>query len=166
MPTTLLILTLILVLPGAAPEKSPASRPAIPGVPDFPDLTREQEDAFDKIVDDFIRVESGLLKGAEADKARDEFQRLPAEAIYALIRGLNRAAALESPSAPPAAAKKTVAILTSSTRRRPARVPHREHRAPRNRARSRRSLPPRMRRNLTKIVDGFIDHDLGNLRAP
>lgn len=162
MSATLLTLTLVLVLPGAAPEKS---RPPLPAVPNFPDLTREQEDAFDKIIDDFIRADAGQLKGEAKDRARDDFERLPSESIYALIRGLNRAALLDSPRPAQAMAKKTAAILRSSTDIGLLEFAHENIGA-----KEPRKLPKmpsaEEEAKFDKIVDAFIQYDLGNLRGP
>jgi hypothetical protein len=160
MSPTLLTVTLIVLLPAAAPDKTRR----IPGVPNFPDLTREQDDAFDRIIDNVIRAESGLLKPDEAQKARDELDKLPPEAIFALIRGLNRTPPLETSRAAQVLAKKTAAVLRSTTdvgllefahENIGAKEPRKEPKKP----------SAEQEKKFDQIVDAFIEADLGNLRG-
>ena len=142
-----LTLTLILVLPRRS-RQSHVRR--FPAVPNFPDLTREQEDAFDKVIDDFIRAESSPRKDTAA---RDALDRLPPEAIYALIRGLNRTPPLESTKPAYGLAKKIAVILVASKTgllsgmkrggKEPRKQQFREDEA-----------------KFDKIVDDFIEYDL------
>jgi hypothetical protein len=96
MTPTLYALTLATLL-AADPPSSAKDRPREPNpfAPSLPLLTDEEEDNLDRIIDNFIRYDSGKLSGAEARKAKAEFDKLGPEAIPALIRGLNRAAAIE-----------------------------------------------------------------------
>src|SRR5205085_5707284 len=75
------------------PEATP--RKPSPFAPSLPELTEEEEAKFDAIVDRFIQYDTGRLRGPDAKKALEDFQRLGPEATFALIRGLNRAAAID-----------------------------------------------------------------------
>lgn len=75
------------------PAKSPRKPSSI--APSLPELTKEEEAKLDDVIARFIRADTGLLRGQEAKKATDEFDKLGPEAIPALIRGLNHAATLK-----------------------------------------------------------------------
>jgi hypothetical protein len=91
MTTTLLTLTLALF--AAEPEKfDKPVRKASAVAPSLPALTREEEDKLDEIVNRLILADTGRLRGEDAKKAVKEFEALKAEAIPALIRGMNKAA--------------------------------------------------------------------------
>jgi hypothetical protein len=95
MTTTLLTLTLVLA---AADPSTSADKPRpkhSPYAPSLPYLTREEEDKLDHIIDQFMRYDIGVLRGEEGKKALKDFRDLKAEAIPALVRGLNRAAQIE-----------------------------------------------------------------------
>jgi hypothetical protein len=88
---------LFAVLAAAAPPASPASpREPNPLAPSLPLLTDEEEARLDGIIDRFIQQDIGTLTGAEARQAQADFQRLGPDATLALIRGLNRAARIET----------------------------------------------------------------------
>src|SRR5579864_1245629 len=63
-----------------------------PLAPSLPEMTKQEEDKFDKIIDRFILADTGKIKGEEAKQAMEDFRKLPPESVFALIRGLNRAA--------------------------------------------------------------------------
>ncbi|HXG09922.1 MAG TPA: hypothetical protein VNK04_09050 [Gemmataceae bacterium] len=110
----LFTLTLALLLFGAPPEvKSP--RQPHPLAPSLPQLTDEEEEELDRIIDRFIQADIGLLRGTEAQKARADFEKLGPEATFALIRGLNRAAKIEHSCPAVLIAKKLGRILGSTT---------------------------------------------------
>jgi hypothetical protein len=90
MTHTLLALVLVLAADGgdAKPRKSSGIAPSLPA------LTREEEAKIDAVVDRLIRADTGRLQGFEKSKAFKDFDALKAEAIPALIRGLNRSAKL------------------------------------------------------------------------
>src|SRR5437762_13064835 len=88
------ILALALTIPIAAPPSEP--RPASPFAPSLPQLTDEEEEKLDAVVQRFILSDIGKLTGREAEKAVAEFKSLGPEAVFALVRGLNRAANIES----------------------------------------------------------------------
>jgi len=86
-----------------------------PLAPNLPATSDEDEERFDKIIDRFILYDTGKLSGREARKALEDFQRLPPEAIFALIRGLNRAAAIND-SCPALVIAKRIASQIRSTK--------------------------------------------------
>jgi hypothetical protein len=92
-----------------------APRKPHPFAPSLPELTEKQEAEFDKIVDDFIQYDVGALKGEEGKRALLAFKTLPPEAIFALIRGLNKAAAIEDSCPAVVIGKKINAILRGTT---------------------------------------------------
>ena len=61
----------------------------------LPYLTKEEEDKIDEIIDRFMLYDIGRLQGLEGAKALKAFKALGPEAIPSLVRGLNRAAAIE-----------------------------------------------------------------------
>lgn len=67
-----------------------------PFAPSLRQLTDEEEDKLDELIDRFIAADIGKLTGEEAKKATREFEKLGPDAIPALIRGLNRAAKIEA----------------------------------------------------------------------
>src|SRR5438105_1484227 len=95
MTPTLLTLTVVLVLSGEPPTGNETPPQPNPLAPSLPLLTDEEENRIEQTIDRFIAAESGKLRGAEAKKAQNDFQKLGPEAIPSLIRGLNRAAKIE-----------------------------------------------------------------------
>jgi hypothetical protein len=111
--TTFLSMTLALVLHGAPPKS--ADPPKQSGIaPSLRALTDEEEQKLDEIIDRFIEQDTGKLKGEEGKKAKKEFEKLGRDAIPALIRGLNRAAAIEHSCPVLVIAKKLNKLLASS----------------------------------------------------
>jgi len=80
----------------------------------LPLLTEKESEAIDKIIDRFIAVDVGKLKGKEAIQATKDFQALGPEAIPNLIDGLNRAANLEDSCPAVLIAKKLAMMLSGS----------------------------------------------------
>jgi hypothetical protein len=97
MGMTTTLLALALALPLAQERYSPplSERKPHPLAPSLPQLTRDEEDDLDRIIDRFMKADIGLLRGDEAAKAKRDFDKLGPESIPALIRGLNRAALIE-----------------------------------------------------------------------
>jgi len=93
--TTLLTLTLCVAFTGDDSSRSKPERKPSAIAPSLPALTDEEEDKLDETVDRFIQQDIGKLRGAEAKKALTNFNKLGAEAIPALIRGMNRAALID-----------------------------------------------------------------------
>ena len=106
---------------GADPEKKPDTPTTPPKphplAPSLRATTDDDEDKFDKIIDRFIQYDTGQLKGPEAKKALEDFMRLPPEAVFALIRGLNRAAAIDHSCPALVFAKRIGSQVRSSTDR-------------------------------------------------
>jgi hypothetical protein len=101
MTTAVLVLTLAVLGAGDdVPSRSSATREKekpkhSPYAPSLPYLTKEAEDKLDEIIDRFMLYDIGRLQGQEAAKALKDFKNLGPEAIPALVRGVNRAAAIE-----------------------------------------------------------------------
>src|SRR5258708_15721683 len=89
---TLTLLTAALSLSLAADPSADKPRPPNPFAPTLPQLTKEEEDDLDAVIDRFILADTGQLTGADAKAALKDFNALGPEAVFALIRGLNRAA--------------------------------------------------------------------------
>jgi hypothetical protein len=79
----------------APPDKTDTPRRPNPFAPSLPELTKEEEDKIDAVVDQMIKADTGKLKGNDAKQAMRDFDKLGPEAIPGLIRGINRAAQLE-----------------------------------------------------------------------
>jgi hypothetical protein len=94
MNATLLTLALAALTAAQAPEDKTPRKPS-PLAPSIPELTREEEEKLDQIIDRFMLADIGTLTGVQARAARSQFVKLGPEAIPALIRGVNRAAAME-----------------------------------------------------------------------
>lgn len=112
MSTSLCSLTVLLFL--VAADDSAKERAPHPFAPSLPELTEEEEAKFDLIIDNFIKFDTGKLKGAEGIKAAREFEALGPEAIFALIRGLHRAAEIEHSCPALIIAKKISKLLLAS----------------------------------------------------
>ncbi|HVS34235.1 MAG TPA: hypothetical protein VMS17_01560 [Gemmataceae bacterium] len=115
MTPTLLTIVLAAFLSGDPPTSDdPPPRKPNPLAPSLPQLTSEEEDRLDNIIDRFMLFDTGQLKGEEGKKARDDFDRLGPEAIPALIRGINRAAVMENSCPTLVIAKKLAKMLIAS----------------------------------------------------
>jgi hypothetical protein len=94
MTTALLVFSLAVF--GAADKSETKEKPKhSPYAESLPYLTKEEEDKLDEIIDRFMLYDIGRLQGQEGAKALKAFQDLRSDAIPALVRGLNRAAAIE-----------------------------------------------------------------------
>lgn len=115
MMPTILALTAILCAadPPADTDTKPMRKPH-PLAPSLPELTKEEEDKNDDIINRFIKADSGQTKGEEAKQAQRDFDALGPEAIPALLRGLNRAAQLEHSCPTIMIAKKLSRLLMAS----------------------------------------------------
>jgi hypothetical protein len=85
-----------------------------PFAPSLPQLTDEEEEKIDRIIDRFIRFDTGRLSGAEGKKALADFNKLGPETIFGLIRGLNKAAKLEASCPALTIGKKLAGMLRST----------------------------------------------------
>jgi hypothetical protein len=108
------LLALLLLLPGLTVRGDDAPRKPNPFAPSLPQLTDEEEEKLDAIIDRFILFDTGKLKGADGKKALQDFQKLGPEAIPALIRGLNRAATLEATCPAATIGKKLVGMIKAT----------------------------------------------------
>jgi hypothetical protein len=93
MHAAVFMLSLAALSAGEGLEKTPR-RPS-PLAPSLPELTKEEEEQLDRVIDRFMRADIGLLPRSEAVVAVRDFKKLGTEAIPALIRGVNRAAMIE-----------------------------------------------------------------------
>jgi hypothetical protein len=66
-----------------------------PLAPSLPELTEDEDKAIEAVIERFIQADTGKLTGPEGKKAIREFHQLGPEATFALIRGLNKAAAID-----------------------------------------------------------------------
>lgn len=82
--------------------------------PSLPALSREEEKRLDDVIDRFILADTGRLRGAEGKQAAREFEGLRAEAIPALIRGLNKAATINHSCPVLMISKKLTGLLMAS----------------------------------------------------
>lgn len=118
MTATLLSLTLA-VLVGAADSKADKKpdkpRKPHPFAPSLPELGEEEEKKLDEIIDRFMLYDIGKLRGKEGAQAYRAFVKLGPEAIPALLRGLNRAAAYDESCPVVVIAKKLGQLLAAST---------------------------------------------------
>src|SRR5262245_34426951 len=93
---TLLLLALLVLFPSAVWADKKESRKPNPFAPSLRQLTDEEEEEIDRIIDRFIKYDTGRLPGAEGKKALAAFQKLGPDAIPGLIRGLNKAAQIDA----------------------------------------------------------------------
>ncbi len=109
--TTLLTLALAAALSGD-PDTPRTSNPLAPSLPL---LTDEEEDKLDAVINRFIEADVGKLRGDDYKKALQEFDKIGPEGIPALIRGLNKAAAIEG-SCPAVVIAKKLSKMLATTR--------------------------------------------------
>jgi hypothetical protein len=115
MMASLLTLTAALLVSAEPPRGSQTPRQPNPFAPSLPQLTEEEENQLDQIINRFIDYESGKVRGPDAKKVLTDFQKLGPEAIPALIRGLNRAAKIDH-SCPAVIIAKKLARTLSTTK--------------------------------------------------
>lgn len=89
-----------------APGELVAKKTGRPG-----ELTSEEEDKIDRIVDNFILFDTGVRRDA---KSRSEFEDLGVEGIPGLVRGLNKSAKM-SQSCPASIIAKKIKRLVRET---------------------------------------------------
>jgi HEAT repeat protein len=85
-----------------------------PLAPSLPRLTKDEEKKIDAIIERLIEADTGKIRGDDAKKANDDFNRLGPEAIFNLIDGLNLAANMESSCPAVIIAKKVARVLTTT----------------------------------------------------
>jgi hypothetical protein len=114
MISTILALSLFLPAGGDPPSRSSTPKKPSAIAPSLNELTDEEEEELDRVIDRFIAFDTGKLTGAEGKKALKEFEKLGPDAIPALIRGMNRAAAIEHSCPALVIAKKLHKMLSTS----------------------------------------------------
>ncbi len=114
MSITFFTVALALLLPADTPSQSETTRKPNPFAPSLPQLTSEEEEKIDQAIERFIQFDMGKLRGQEGKQALKEFQKLSPETIPALIRGLNRAAKIETSCPAVTIARKLHAMLMAS----------------------------------------------------
>lgn len=107
-------ISLCLALCLAQTSAPKSERPRHPLAPSLPLLTKEEMARYEAVIDRFIQYDIGKLPKAEGKKALEEFKRLPAESIFALIDGFNRAANDEHSCPAVIIANKIASILRST----------------------------------------------------
>src|SRR5713101_2855507 len=113
MKPTLVLLVLAWVSPYLAAQTEKPREPH-PLAPSLPLLTEKEEEKVDETIDRFIQQDMGQLRGEEGKKALQEFRQLGPETIPGMIRGLNRAAKIESSCPAVTIAKKLAVMLKAS----------------------------------------------------
>ncbi len=108
MTATLLALAFLIPSAGESPRKPN------PLIPSIAELSTEEEEKLDAIIDRFMDADVGKLKGDEALRARAAFDRLGPDAIPALCRGIVRATQLEDSCPTLMIAKKLKAMVARS----------------------------------------------------
>jgi hypothetical protein len=111
---TFTLLTAALSLSLAADPSADKPRPPNQFAPSLPQLTKDEENQLDGVIDRFILADTGQIKGEEAKAAVKDFTALGPEAVFALIRGLNRAAIAEQSCPTLVIAKKLTRILSAT----------------------------------------------------
>jgi hypothetical protein len=114
MHAALLALVFTGIVAADEPMDTKPMRKPHPFAPSLPQLTGDEEDKLDDIINRFMEADIGTLTGQEGAKAKKEFNALQPEAIPALIRGLNRAAKLEHSCPATVIAKKLNGLLMAS----------------------------------------------------
>ncbi len=114
MNAALLALVMTAFIAADEPMDTKPMRKPHPLAPSLPQLTADEEDNLDDIINRFMQFDIGQLRGEEGAKAKKDFEALQADAIPALIRGLNRAAKLEHSCPATVIAKKLNGLLMAS----------------------------------------------------
>ena len=111
-----LIASISLVLSVAAdqPDQETQRKPH-PLFPSLHELSEQEENRLDDVIDRFIDYDSGKLKGPEGKKALSEFHKLGPDAVLALLRGLNKAARIEHSCPAVQITKKLAKMLSTSS---------------------------------------------------
>ena len=110
--TALPVVLALMADPSTSPSETP--RKPHPLAPSLPQLTEEEEDRIDQVIEQFILADTGRLRGPEAKKAMADFRALGPEATFSLIRGMNKAAAIDHSCPAVTIARKLSTFLRSS----------------------------------------------------
>lgn len=81
---------------GDQPGETPPGQGDVPGGAAPAPFVDTAAPEHDDVVDRFIQYDIGKLLGEEGTRARDDFQRLGADALPSLVRGLNRSASIHA----------------------------------------------------------------------
>ena len=113
-----ILLTLAVAVLGA--DQTPGTsrvrkRPAVEPAGGPRELTKEEEDKLDDLVDRVIQADTGRLSASEAKKVLKEFNALNVDALPALIRGVNKAAKMEHSCPVLVISKKLDSLLLKTT---------------------------------------------------
>lgn len=111
---SVIVLLAILLAPLCLSAQTVKQRESNPLAPSLPLLTDKEEEKIDNVIDRFIQYDMGQLRGEEGKKALKEFRDLGPEAIPGMIRGLNRAAKIESSCPAVTIARKLAVMLRAS----------------------------------------------------
>src|SRR5437879_8921791 len=114
MGTTLASLVLVLFLSADRPMSGETELKPHPLFPSLHELSDDEDNQLDEIIDRFIDYDSGKLKGPEGKKALTEFHKLGPDAVPALLRGLNKAAKIEHSCPAVQITKKLAKMLSTS----------------------------------------------------
>jgi hypothetical protein len=114
MRATLLLLTLVLLVPAVARADDKEPRKANPFAPSLRQLSDKEEAAIDRIIDNFIKFDTGRLPDKEGKQALAAFLKLGPDAIPGLIRGLNKAARIDASCPAQTIGKKLAGLLRTS----------------------------------------------------
>jgi len=107
-------LTMMTLLADPTPKGTATPRKPHPLAPSLPELTDQEEAEFDRIVDRFIKADTGKLGGADGRSAMDAFKELGPEATFALIRGFNRSAHIDHSCPALSISRKLTSFLKST----------------------------------------------------
>ena len=109
------LLTMVAILAAdPAPAETGTPRKPHPLAPSLPELTEKEEAEIDRIIDRFIKADTGKLGGAEGRSAIDDFKELGPESTFALIRGFNKSAHIDHSCPALTISRKLTSILRSS----------------------------------------------------
>lgn len=108
------IVTFVAVLVVAQVPTDYRDRDRHPLAPSLPRMTADEEKKVDTVIERLILADTGKIRGDDAKKATDDFNRLGPEAIFNLIDGLNRAANMESSCPAVIIAKKVGRVLSAT----------------------------------------------------
>lgn len=78
------------------PSTTAVIHPGVRNLRPVTEIIDPKQQAYDKIVDDFIAYDIGRLHGSSGQRALNRFQALGSDAVPALVRGLNKAAGIHA----------------------------------------------------------------------
>ena len=99
-----------------APKDSALKTPRKPNplAPSLPELTEKEDAEIDRVIDRFIKADTGKIGGEEARSAIADFKDLGPEATFGLIRGFNKSAHIDHSCPALTIARKLTTILRST----------------------------------------------------